>query len=184
MKRLSDLEWAQLALDYPYERPADSFAFCDGEVLPLHAVPWTPDDRVAVIAYGSNRAPSVLRRKYDGCKGMIVPTVRADLKGFDVVYAAFVSTLGPVPATLLPQAQAVVGVAVQFFLPEQLEQMHESEGLGVSYGFAPVDPGALAMDGVRVRQCFFTIVCMERSKTTEDPFRWRRRLAADGVSRR
>lgn len=155
MKRLSHQELARLAPDYPFEHAPASFVFRDGEVLPLDAVPWSPEGRIAVVAYGSNRSPSVLRRKYAGRRGVLIPTLRAELKGFDVVYAAFVSTLGPIPATLMPQPGAVVEVAVQFLTPEELERMHESERVGVSYGFAELGADDLSIEGMPARPAFF-----------------------------
>jgi hypothetical protein len=149
------MELAHLALDYPFKHLPESFIFCDGEVLPVDAMPWSPDDRIPVLAYGSNRSPFVLRRKYAGCSGVLVPTLVAELKGFDVVYAAFVSTLGPIPATLMPQPGAVVKIAVQFLTPEQLERMHDSERVGVSYGFAELAAENLTIDGIPARSCFF-----------------------------
>jgi hypothetical protein len=155
MKRLSHQELARLAPDYPFEHSPASFVFRDGEILSLDAVPWSPAGRIAVVAYGSNRSPSVLRRKYAGRRGVLIPTVRAELKGFDVVYAAFVSTLGPIPATLMPHPGAVAEVAVQFLTPEQLEQMHESERVGVSYGFAELGADDLAIEGIPACPAFF-----------------------------
>jgi hypothetical protein len=148
-------EQARLALDYPFEHPSETFVFFDGEILSVDAVPWSPEDRIAVVAYGSSRSPAVLQRKYAGWSGVVIPTLRAELRGFDIVYAAFISTLGPVPATFMPLPNAVAEVAVQFLTPRQLERMHESELVGLSYGFAQLGAQDLNVDGMSVGSAFF-----------------------------
>jgi hypothetical protein len=148
-------ELARLALDYPFPHPPESFVFSDGEVLEPGALPWRSEGRFPVIAYGSNRSPAVLRRKYAGHSGVLLPTLRAQLTDFDVVYAAMVSTLGPVPATLAPAPGAECEVAVQFLTPDQLERMHRSERVGVSYGFGELPAGLIEIDGVGSSPCWF-----------------------------
>ncbi len=159
MNSLSSRELVEMAPDYPFEHPRESFLFVDGAVQPLDAVPWSPADRVAVVAYGSNRSPDVLRRKYAGHRDVVIPTLRAEIRNFDVVYAAMISTLGPVPATFLASEGAIAEVAVQFFTEEQLRRMHESERAGVSYDFAPLPVDAVEIDGQDRIRCF-SYFCM------------------------
>ena len=148
-------ELARLAPDYPFPHPPESFVFSDGEVLAPGAVPWRSEARFPVLAYGSNRSPAVLRRKYAGHSGVLLPTLRAQLRDFDVVYAAMVSTLGPVPATLAPARGAECEVAVQFLTPDQLERMHRSEHVGVSYGFGQLPASLIEIDGIGSCSCWF-----------------------------
>jgi hypothetical protein len=154
MKPQSEVEQALLAFDYPFDHPSYSFVFSDGDVLPVDAVPWAAEDRIAVVSYGANRSPTVLRRKFAASSGVVIPTLHAELRGFDIVYAAFISTLGPVPATVVPSPDAVAEVAVQFFTPQQLERLHESERVGVSYGFAELSGDNLSIDGAPVSSAF------------------------------
>jgi hypothetical protein len=53
-----------LAEGYPYERPSAGWLFDDGMISPLET-PW-PEPRTAVIASGSNGAPTRLARKFAG----------------------------------------------------------------------------------------------------------------------
>jgi hypothetical protein len=55
----------------------------------------------------------------------------------------------------MPHPGAVVNVAVQFLTPEQLEQMHASERVGVSYGFAKMAAENLSLDNFTAHACFF-----------------------------
>ena len=66
-----------VALDYPFARPNHSYLFVDGATLPL-AEPGKDNidgtllrrgaapmhERIAVLAYGANAAPSRLRQKF------------------------------------------------------------------------------------------------------------------------
>lgn len=147
-------ELARLAPDYPFPHPHRSFVFVDGQAVAPAAVAWSREGRTPVIAYGSNRSPEVLSRKYARESGVVVPTVQARLRDFDVVYAAMVSTLGPVPATLAPSPGAICDVAVQFLTPSQLERIHRSERVGVSYGFANLPADAIDIEDIGRCECW------------------------------
>jgi hypothetical protein len=148
-------ELARLAPDYPFLHPRESFVFVDGKVLAPDGVAWSRQGRTPVIAYGSNRSPEALGRKYARQSGVVLPTLLAELKDFDVVYAAMVSTLGPIPATLMPSPGATCEVAVQFLTPAQLERMHRSERVGVSYGFACLPAEMIDVEGIGACECWF-----------------------------
>jgi hypothetical protein len=139
---------ARIAADYPFVTTRDSFVYADGRILPLLGAIWSREGRTPVIAYGSNRSPEALRRKFEQTPGTTIPTIRARLSGFDVVYAAMVSSLGPVPATLCPSPGSICEVAVQFLTGAQLERMHNSERLGVSYGWASAPAAALEVEEI------------------------------------
>jgi hypothetical protein len=148
-------ELARLAPNYPFPHPRHSFVFLNGEVVAPDAVAWSEEGRTPVIAYGSNRSPEALRRKYPHQSDVMLPTLQAKLRDFDVVYAAMVSTLGPVPATLAPSPGAICDVAVQFLTPSQLERMHKSERVGVRYGFAELPADMIAIDGIGACRCWY-----------------------------
>src|ERR1051326_4717010 len=152
---LQDHELARVALDYPFPHPRQSFIFLDGEVAAPAEVAWSSEGRTPVIAYGSNRSPDVLRRKYAQESHVMLPTLQAKLRDFDVVYGAMVSTLGPVPATLAPSPGAICDVAVQFLTAAQLERMHGSERVGVSYGFAELPRDLIEVEGIGHCGCWF-----------------------------
>src|SRR5438128_1689184 len=91
------------AFDYPYDVPPRSFLFVPGRgVSELDAASASElvQGRRAVLAVGSNAAPSQLARKFGEDDG-VIPVVRADLHDHDVVYAARFAPYGAVPATML-----------------------------------------------------------------------------------
>jgi hypothetical protein len=95
-----------------------------------------------VIGYGSNAAPSQLRRKFaDAGPGCIIPVLKARLRGFDVVYSAHVSVYGAVPATLCARPGTDVEVVVTLLSPAQADTMLRTEG--GNYDIQPVDPEAI-----------------------------------------
>lgn len=115
------------ATEYPYEIPDRSFVQVGERTLDL------PEDvrfeqRVAVLAFGSNAAPEVLVRKFglDERDGS-VPVVRAELRDFDIVYSAHISAYGSVPAAIQVSPGTVVSTCVTFLTPEQLRVMSKTE---------------------------------------------------------
>jgi hypothetical protein len=105
------------------------------------------EPRLPVIASGSNASPERLAQKFTQAfkgrgKDVVIPVVRAELHDFAPVYSAHISGYGSIPATLqhtVGAAEAVRGastVFVTWLTPAQLERMHETEALGVNYGFA------------------------------------------------
>jgi hypothetical protein len=123
-----------LATGYPYEAPSESYLFRDGRVMPVERARF--DERVPVIAHGSNRAPAQLHRKYGHLpgEGSEIPVTFGWLADYDVVYAAHVTRYGAVASTLHYAPGCRVRVAVNWLNPAQLERMHETEGVHYAYG--------------------------------------------------
>ncbi len=105
----------------------------DGEPDLIH-------DRIPVLAYGSNAAPSQLDRKFadqrfsdpatpDG----FIPVLRATVPDVDVAYSAHLAGYGSVPATLCRRPGTLLTTFVSWLTPRQQERMDETEGMGSAY---------------------------------------------------
>lgn len=106
------------------------------------------DERVPVLAHGSNAAPSTLARKYAQIdEDVVVPVIRVLLTGFDVVYATHFSSYGSIPSTLEASPGTVASVAVNFLTPHQLALMHESELGAGNYVYGRLGGVTLDLDG-------------------------------------
>jgi hypothetical protein len=139
------------AAAYPFDIPAFSYVFVGGEARRLVPTPAAfaaelgggegegPDAdgaaRVAVIACGSNRAPSQLRRKFADFDGVVIPMIRGRLFDFDVVYSAHFTRYGAIPATLCPSPGTRAEVSVARLTRAQIAALHASESLGLNYAF-------------------------------------------------
>lgn len=127
-------------LSYPYDVPAEAYVFDGRDAHPLDPgfdIERATHGRTAVLAYGSNRSPAQLARKFaDWPRPMSIPVLPARLHGYDVVYSAHFSRYGAVPATLHPAIGATVTVAIAWLSPDELARMDATEGLGVNYGRA------------------------------------------------
>ncbi len=118
------------AVDYPYDGHDGSFLFRAGavETAAHHRLP--RDGRVPVLAYGSNKAPAQLARKFaDDRDGVAVQQVRA--AGCDVVFCARFSSYGTLPAMLHAMPQTTITVAVTWLTEGQLAAMDHSEGVTI-----------------------------------------------------
>jgi hypothetical protein len=143
----ADLEaMIRLAEDYPYHRPSVGYLFDDGAIRPLVA-PWH-EQRVAVIACGSNGAPGRLIQKFTGT-GAQIPVTPAWLHDWAVVYSAHFTSYGSLPATLHPCKDARTRLCVTWLTPAQLELMHRSEGAGQRYDYVLLEGLALDVEGHR-----------------------------------
>lgn len=130
-----DAEVIERAIQYPYEIPRRSYIFdADaGDALPYRSA---VDDvtRTAVLAIGSNAAPEQLRRKFPvGHRWGRVPVLLAELRDFDIVYAARVSSYGAIPATLAPSPGTVATLHVTLLTGAQLERMDSTESVPAAY---------------------------------------------------
>jgi len=137
---ISELDRAR---KYPYHAPQGGFILNAGRLLPL-----TEGDlaasasailggRVAVLSVGSNRAPVQLLRKFG--TAATVPVTPARLHDCDIVHAALIGYYAAVPCTAFPSVGTVVDLNVAWLDPEQLVQMHRTEGIGVAYDFVEMD---------------------------------------------
>ncbi|MGP1394520.1 MAG: gamma-glutamylcyclotransferase family protein [Inquilinaceae bacterium] len=142
----ADMARLALAKTYPYNPPRRSFLYYDGVARPLDR----PDveDRVPVLAYGSNAAPAQLARKYSGWPaGTAIPVTRARLSGFDIVHSAHFSRYGALPAMLWPAPGVTVQIAVLWLSPAQLARLHETEG-ALNYRYRRLDGLDLGVEGI------------------------------------
>jgi hypothetical protein len=148
------------AVGYPYDRPSSSFLYgLEGPGTWVDLTPSmsrvgsaramleeTPEEdihaafagrkeplarnRTSVLAIGSNAAPQQLARKYKN-DGSVIPVLKAELAGFDVVYTPLITSYGSIAATLLPSTGAsrtAVALFVTLLDDAQLRRMHETEG--------------------------------------------------------
>ena len=117
---------AMRALDYPFAIPRRSFVFIGGEARELAEVDVAAPVRPPLLAYGSNAAPEMLRRKLgdDPAPALLL---RAVLRDFDAVYSDHVSAYGAVPATLGASPGAELPVFVAYMSAAQRELIAASE---------------------------------------------------------
>ncbi|MGO3320700.1 MAG: gamma-glutamylcyclotransferase, partial [Microbacterium gubbeenense] len=87
-----------------------------------------PDTRVPVLAIGSNAAPSQMRHKFATTSvPLVVPSIRARVDGMTAGFSSFVSPLGYVPATLVPEPGAVAEMSLQLLDDQQLREIDRTE---------------------------------------------------------
>lgn len=135
------------ALAYPYHRPPSSFLFSGGVAVPLtadHAASWLTNEReklVPVLAVGSNAAPEQLNRKFGSSAQVRIPVTLGSLSGADIVYCAYMTGYGSVPATLIESPGVCVSVGITWLNAQQLAQMHQTEAVGsnTDYGWVSLD---------------------------------------------
>jgi len=123
------------ALGYPYRRPEGSFTFYSDAPLEF-GIPSQLEDRIPVLACGSNAAPDQLIRKFPKETGQTVPVTSAKLQDFNCVYSAHIAGYGAIPATLFWQPGTETNCHITWLSENQLQRMHETEALGVNYRFS------------------------------------------------
>jgi hypothetical protein len=97
MSERSDV--VQRAMAYPYVAPWRPFVQLGHETVDPSLLEIDREERLAVLAYGSNASPEVLARKL-ALSDQPVLVVPAWLDDHDVVYSAHISPYGAIPATL------------------------------------------------------------------------------------
>lgn len=142
------------ALGYPYERPSAGVLLAEGVAEALHgpglaarlAATGEPlEERTAVVGYGSNAAPSRLRRKLAGLPpGWALPVVTGRLRDADAVYSAHITRYGAIPATLHEAPGTELAVVVTLLSPRQAELVRRSEG--GNYDLVEIAAGRLSLD--------------------------------------
>lgn len=135
-------EALERALAYPYAIPERSYALVDGRAEDLDAADVDSDDRIALLAYGSNASPGVLARKLAAAPEP-VPVVRTVLRDFDVVYSAHLSRYGAVPATLTRSPGTEVPAFVAYLTAGQLDLIAPTEP---NYDLARFDRPACTLE--------------------------------------
>ncbi|MEU5531822.1 hypothetical protein [Streptomyces sp. NPDC020362] len=118
---------------YPGAWPADSGLLHGDRMLPLERLAY--DDRVPVLAVGSNACPGQLRHKMTefGITAPL-PMVRARVHGVDVGVSAHVSRLGYVSASPVGSPRASRELFVIWLGPRQLDVIDASEGVPLPDG--------------------------------------------------
>ncbi len=114
------------AMGYPYEAPWRPFAQLGRETLELDEIEIERDERVPMLAYGSNAAPEVLARKL-ALSDQPVLVLPAWLDGFDVVYSAHISPYGAIPATLQRSPGTEVRVHLVYMTEAQVGLVSATE---------------------------------------------------------
>ncbi len=126
------------ALGYPYARPAGSFLFSGGRAEDLP--PDTNfDGRIAVLACGSNGAPTQLRRKYGTSEEHRIPVTAARIQGICCSYSAHFSGYGSVAAALHTAPGSITHVHITWLNERELTRMHETEAIGQNYRFVRME---------------------------------------------
>ncbi len=123
------------ALDYPYTRPEGSYLFTEGKALPLPE-DYSFEDRLPVLACGSNGSPEQLQRKYKDWANIEIPVTAAKLADIACTYSAHFSGYGSMAATLSHLPGCVSSAHITWLTEAELSRMHETEALGMNYYFA------------------------------------------------
>lgn len=107
------------------------------------------NNRVPVLAVGSNASPAQMRHKF-GRSGvsLVIPMVRAEVEGLAVGVAAEVARAGYVPATPIVGPDLASTLFVQWLDNRQLAALDATES---SYTRVRLTPGSPDDAGVRVR---------------------------------
>jgi hypothetical protein len=128
------------AFGYPYPAPEASYLFTHAGTQPFD--PALTEGRVPLLAFGSNRAPVQLARKFRHIQDVAIPVEAAWLDGFDVVHAATLTRYGAVPAMLHASPGTRVALMVTWLTGAELAHMHSTELGAANYAYATV-PGRL-----------------------------------------
>lgn len=152
-------------LEYPGLRPAYSFVYFHEQVYPVAIAPdgqllvehgaghaalddflrdrASPglDDRLPVLAVGSNGCPGRLAEKYELQPEAAIPVLLGELANVAVVYAHWLTLYAALPATYVRYPGARSRVAVTMLTADQVSLMDRSER---TYQRIPV-PGAVAV---------------------------------------
>lgn len=118
---------------YPGAWPSDSGLLDGDRLLPLDRL--VHEDRVPVLAVGSNASPAQLRHKMAEY-GIVspIPMVRTRVTGIDIGVSAHVSRLGYVSASPVEAPGAVRELFVTWLDAEQLAVVDASEGAHLAAG--------------------------------------------------
>jgi hypothetical protein len=141
---------------YPGAWPRESGLLDGDRLLPLDRV--TFEDRVPVLAIGSNGSPGQLRHKMTefGIDSPL-PMVRARVTGLDIGVSAHVSRMGYVSASPVGAPGVVRELFVLWLDAEQLAVIDASEGVPMASG--NFDRAWLPAPDVRVEPADGTVLC-------------------------
>ena len=122
---------------YPYDSPPQSYLYQNGSVLDFQ--PDQTINRTPVLAFGSNKSPEQLRRKFGNLPDCDIPVEYVKLHDFDIVFAAHITSYGAVPAMLQHCKGVVAKVALTWLDDQQLEMMHKTELYAANYSFGKIE---------------------------------------------
>lgn len=86
------------------------------------------EERIPLIAYGTNPCPGQLVYKFRPIDNQIVPVIKGCIKGWDIVYK-FISNPGYAYAHLIPSKDVTVEAWITLLDQEQYERMNWTEGV-------------------------------------------------------
>ena len=130
------------AMGYPYAAPWQPFVQLGHRTLDPAELEVDREERVPMLAYGSNAAPEVLARKL-ALSDQPVLVVPAWLDDFDVVYSAHISPYGAIPATLQRSPGTKVRVHVVYMTSAQVGLVSATEP---NYEAAPMQATVCRLD--------------------------------------
>lgn len=111
--------------------------------------------RTPVLAYGANANVDALTRKYvtSGFSSpAVIPVVEGTLTGYDVTWAPHLVFNGAMPATIVASPGTTVSVWVTWLDAAELEQMHQTEGVGSMYSYGRLRQVPLEVAGPPVAE--------------------------------
>jgi hypothetical protein len=132
----------ELALGYPWARPAGSYRLSGAEIEPLADLDRAKrgreldrfssgaEGRVPVLAIGSNASPRTLERKFAHFSAQAdreVLVLSGRLRDFDIGVAPQPALYGSLPATPFPSPGVEVAASVLWVTPNQITQLTWSE---------------------------------------------------------
>lgn len=167
------------ALGYPWERPAGSYEWRDGEVRALGELPEPEREevigrytegsgaRLPLLSIGSNAAPEVLGRKFghfpEGEERAVL-ALAGHLHEFDIGAAAQPTIYGSMPATVFESSGTAVAATVLWVTPDQFTQLTWSEvtyHLGRLHTRFEVADADVSFDDVLVFASRFGTFCID-----------------------
>ena len=127
----------QRARDYPYDSPRSSYLYSNEGITDFQSDQTI--GRTPVLAFGSNKAPAQLKRKFGHIVDCFIPVEMVKLHDFDVVFSAHITSYGAIPAMLQHCPGVIVEIAITWLNDTQLQIMHESELYAGNYSFAQLE---------------------------------------------
>lgn len=87
------------------------------------------NDRIPVLAYGSNASPTQLRNKFSeaNASSKLIPLCRAKVRNVDAVFSAHLTSYCALAATLVPSRNTVLSAFVAFLTHDQLSILDRTE---------------------------------------------------------
>jgi hypothetical protein len=169
------------AIGYPWSRPTSSYLLTDGAVRTLDDIATDErgsttarflssqdgEQRVRLLAFGSNGSPDTLTQKFAHFPDEADRTVlvlAGELRDFDVGAAAQPTLYGSMAATLFPSPGASVRAAVLVVTPTQFTQLAWSEltyRLGWLETTFDADETELSLDGALAFVSRWGAFCVE-----------------------